>query len=179
MYMDDDEIGRAVAADLEECWQGEGWYRICFTDGMGSYPATWYETEGELADDLRGAYGDAGEIHLPYAEISVIDQAVEKVWQGEGWYRVTGGDGEKWEPDFYVTRECLVPHSWVQGISLAHRIEILALRFPLLGDFLIRNGISKTCTIDTDGRFKTDTDFFCHLIVWDHYFLAVSHHGNW
>ena len=31
--MDDDEIGRAVAADLEECWQGEGWYRICFTDG--------------------------------------------------------------------------------------------------------------------------------------------------
>ena len=41
-------------------------------------------------------------------EISVIDQAVEKVWQGEGWYRVTGGDGEKWEPDFYVTRECLV-----------------------------------------------------------------------
>lgn len=39
MYTDDDEIGRAVAADLEECWQGEGWYRICFTDGMGSYPA--------------------------------------------------------------------------------------------------------------------------------------------
>lgn len=108
MYTDDDEIGRAVAADLEECWQGEGWYRICFTDGMGSYPATWYGTEADLADDLRGAYGDAGEIHLPYAEISVIDQAVEKVWQGEGWYRVTGGDGEKWEPDFYVTRECLV-----------------------------------------------------------------------
>lgn len=48
MYTDDDEIGRAVAADLEECWQGEGWYRV------------------------------------------------------------TGGDGEKWEPDFYVTRECLV-----------------------------------------------------------------------
>ena len=108
IYTDDDEIGRAVAADLEECWQGEGWYRICFTDGMGSYPATWYGTEADLADDLRGAYGDAGEIHLPYAEISVIDQAVEKVWQGEGWYRVTGGDGEKWEPDFYVTRECLV-----------------------------------------------------------------------
>ena len=108
MYTDDDEIGRAVAADLEECWQGEGWYRICFTDGMGSYPATWYGTQADLADDLRGAYGDAGEIHLPYAEISVIDQAVEKVWQGEGWYRVTGGDGEKWEPDFYVTRECLV-----------------------------------------------------------------------
>ena len=80
MYTDDDEIGRAVAADLEECWQGEGWYRICFTDGMGSYPATWYGTEADLADDLRGAYGDAGEIHLPYAEISVI----------------------------YVTRECLV-----------------------------------------------------------------------
>lgn len=75
---------------------------------MGSYPATWYGTEADLADDLRGAYGDAGEIHLPYAEISVIDQAVEKVWQGEGWYRVTGGYGEKWEPDFYVTRECLV-----------------------------------------------------------------------
>lgn len=55
MYTDDDEIGRAVAADLEECWQGDGWYRICFTDGMGSYPATWYGTEADLADDLRGA----------------------------------------------------------------------------------------------------------------------------
>ena len=75
---------------------------------MGSYPATWYGAEADLAGGLRGAYGDAGEIILPYAEISVIDQAVEKVWQGEGWYRVTGGDGEKWEPDFYVTRECLV-----------------------------------------------------------------------
>lgn len=92
MYTDDDEIGRAVAADLEECWQGEGWYRICFTDGMGSYPATWYGTEADLADDLRGAYGDAGEIHLPYAEISVIDQAVEKVWQGRG---MVSGDGRR------------------------------------------------------------------------------------
>lgn len=92
MYTDDDEIGRAVAADLEECWQGEGWYRICFTNGMGSYPATWYGAEADLAGGLRGAYGDAGEIHLPYAEISVIDQAVEKVWQGEGWYR---GDGRR------------------------------------------------------------------------------------
>lgn len=58
--------------------------------------------------DARGAYEGAGELHLPYAEISVIDQAVEKVWQGEGWYRVTDGYGEEWEPDFYVTRECLV-----------------------------------------------------------------------
>ena len=41
-------------------------------------------------------------------EINKSEAIVEKVWQGEGWYRVTGGDGEKWEPDFYVTRECLV-----------------------------------------------------------------------
>lgn len=40
---------------------------------MGSYPATWYGAEADLAGGLRGAYGDAGEIHLPYAEISVID----------------------------------------------------------------------------------------------------------
>lgn len=38
----------------------------------------------------------------------MIDQTVEKVWQGEGWYRVTDGYGKEWEPDFYVTRECLV-----------------------------------------------------------------------
>lgn len=71
MYTDDDEIGRAVAADLEECWQGEGWYRICFTDGMGSYPATWYGTEADLADDLRGAYDEAsfsGAICVPRVE---------------------------------------------------------------------------------------------------------------
>ncbi|MFR4801891.1 MAG: hypothetical protein ACLT98_00245 [Eggerthellaceae bacterium] len=59
--------------------------------------ATWYETEEELADDLRGAYEGASELHLPYAEISVIDQAVEKVWQGDGWYQATDGYGEKWE----------------------------------------------------------------------------------
>lgn len=107
-YMDEYEIERAVAGDLEGCWRGAGWYRVCFSDGAGSYPAAWYETEAELADDLRGAYEGAGELHLPYAEISVIDQAVERVWQGEGWYRVTDGYGEEWEPDFYVTRECLV-----------------------------------------------------------------------
>lgn len=58
-YMDEDEIERAVSGDLKECWQGAGWYRVCFSDGARSYPATWYETEEELADDLRGAYEQA------------------------------------------------------------------------------------------------------------------------
>lgn len=50
-YMDEDEIERAVSGDLKECWQGAGWYRVCFSDGARSYPATWYETEEELAAD--------------------------------------------------------------------------------------------------------------------------------
>lgn len=33
---------------------------------------------------------------------------LEECRRGEGWYRVTDGNGERWEPDFYVTRECLV-----------------------------------------------------------------------
>lgn len=118
-YMDEDEIERAVAGDLEECWQGAGWYRICFSDGARSYPATWYETEAELADDLRDAYEGATELHLPYAEISVIDQAVEKIWQGEGWYQVT-----------YVTRGCLVEvlrdayeQASIGGVTCVPRIE--------------------------------------------------------
>lgn len=40
-YMDEDEIERAVSGDLKECWQGAGWYRVCFSDGARSYPATW------------------------------------------------------------------------------------------------------------------------------------------
>lgn len=40
MYTDDDEIGRAVAADLEECWQGEGWYRVTGGDGGGIGPSS-------------------------------------------------------------------------------------------------------------------------------------------
>ncbi|MFR4570076.1 MAG: hypothetical protein ACLT5H_08205 [Collinsella stercoris] len=129
-YMDEDEIERAVSGDLKECWQGAGWYRVCFSDGARSYPATWYETEEELADDLRGAYEGASELHLPYAEISVIDQAVEKVWQGDGWYQATDGYGEKWEPDFYVTRECLVEvlrgayeQASIDGTTCVPRIE--------------------------------------------------------
>lgn len=83
-----------------------------------------------MPDSLRGAYEGASELHLPYAEISVIDQAVEKVWQGDGWYQATDGYGEKWEPDFYVTRECLVEvlrgayeQASIDGTTCVPRIE--------------------------------------------------------
>lgn len=92
MYTDDDEIGAPSLPIWRNAGRARAGDRICFTDGMGSYPATWYGTEADLADDLRGAYGDAGEIHLPYAEISVIDQRSRRSGQGRG---MVSGDGRR------------------------------------------------------------------------------------
>lgn len=65
---DSDEIEDMVREDVEDAWEGEGWYQVSYSDGGQSYDERWYGTSNELADDLRGAYEDATETHLPYAE---------------------------------------------------------------------------------------------------------------
>lgn len=67
-YYDSDEIEDMVREDVEDAWEGEGWYQVSYSDGGQSYDERWYGTSDELADDLRGAYEDATETHLPYAE---------------------------------------------------------------------------------------------------------------
>lgn len=65
---DSDEIEDMVREDVEDAWEGEGWYQVSYSDGGQSYDERWYGTSDELADDLRGAYACATETHLPYAE---------------------------------------------------------------------------------------------------------------
>ncbi len=67
-YYESDEIEDMVRKDVEDAWEGEGEYVITYTDGGQAYEPRWYGTSDELADDLRGAYADATETHLPYAE---------------------------------------------------------------------------------------------------------------
>lgn len=67
-YYDSDEIEDMVREDVEDAWEGDGWYQVSYSDGGRSYDERWYGTSDELADDLRGAYEDATETHLPYAE---------------------------------------------------------------------------------------------------------------
>ena len=67
-YYDSDEIEDMVREDVEDAWEGEGWYQVRFSDGGQPYDEVWYGTSDELADDLRGAYASATETHLPYAE---------------------------------------------------------------------------------------------------------------
>lgn len=68
---DDDKLEDAIAKDVEEAWDGEGYYEIAFSDGGQPWTnegPLCLETAEELADELRAAYGEATETHLPYAE---------------------------------------------------------------------------------------------------------------
>lgn len=67
-YYESDEIEDMVREDVDDAWEGEGWYQVRFSDGGQPYDETWYGTGIELANDLRSAYADATETHLPYAE---------------------------------------------------------------------------------------------------------------
>ena len=59
-----------VAKDVEDAWKGPGSYDILFSDcGKWTNDGPIYcESEDDLADELRAAYGSSTETHLPYAE---------------------------------------------------------------------------------------------------------------
>ena len=59
-----------------EAWQGDGWYRIGWSDGgmdWTSDGALWFNDAGEIYDELRNAESYETETHLAYAE-----------WLGDG-----------------------------------------------------------------------------------------------
>lgn len=70
MYYSENEIEEMVAEDIK-AWDGEGYYSIAFSDGGMKWTNeghVYFATPDELADELRAAYSDATETHLPYAE---------------------------------------------------------------------------------------------------------------
>lgn len=70
MYYSENEIEEMVAEDIK-AWDGEGFYEIEYSDGGMKWTnegSVYFATPEELADELRAAYGDATETHLPYAE---------------------------------------------------------------------------------------------------------------
>lgn len=58
---------RAVA-DMESCWEGEGFYEIRWSDGDQPWTEshTYFGDEGSLFEALCGAYWNSTETHLPF-----------------------------------------------------------------------------------------------------------------
>lgn len=52
---------------VKSMWQGEGWYRIAYSDGL-KWDLHWYEYPIELREVYQSAYRSATEFHLPYIE---------------------------------------------------------------------------------------------------------------
>lgn len=56
-----------VSYYVDAIWQGEGWYRIAYSDGL-KWQALWYEYPFALREDYESAYQSASEFHLPYID---------------------------------------------------------------------------------------------------------------
>lgn len=55
----------------ENIWQGEGWYRIGFSDGGQDWTndgPLWIETERALVEEMDAARGNSTDTHIPFAE---------------------------------------------------------------------------------------------------------------
>lgn len=92
MFYTEAEIEEMVAEDVK-AFECEGYYEIAFSDGGMKWTnegPLYFETAEELADELRAAYGDATETHLPYAE--KVDN-----FQGAGWYSFNDDDEDERE----------------------------------------------------------------------------------
>lgn len=57
--------------DAKEAWDGEGYYRIGWSDGGMDWTSNgpvWFDDESDLASELLSAYDSSMDTHLPYAE---------------------------------------------------------------------------------------------------------------
>ena len=66
-----------IRYEAEQAWQGEGSYRILWSDG-GEWTndgPVWVESVEDLAGLLEGAYEDSTETHLPYVEAAPMRRA--------------------------------------------------------------------------------------------------------
>jgi len=54
----------------EHGWNGEGWYRIAFSDGQQDWTndgAIWLETRAQYEDEMEAARATETETHLAYS----------------------------------------------------------------------------------------------------------------
>lgn len=65
--------------DLSSGWEGEGWYYVCWSDGMTERDWVWIETEHDFREQMKSLDYWASEYHLPYLE-RVDDDEVEDWW---------------------------------------------------------------------------------------------------
>lgn len=68
------EQAEAARRDVDECWKGEGWYDIRWSDGGCFGDPRFYYDEDDLLGDLVSAYDESTDTHLPYPEF---------IWDGE------------------------------------------------------------------------------------------------
>lgn len=63
---------KEVNETADECWEGEGYYRIAWSDGGMDWTnngPVWFEYKDGLAAELEAAYQFKTDTHLPYAEL--------------------------------------------------------------------------------------------------------------
>lgn len=67
------EEAEEVNEIVEECWQGDGYYRIAWSDGGTDWTSNgpiWFGFKDDLAAEIEAAYGSKTDTHLPYAELA-------------------------------------------------------------------------------------------------------------
>ena len=69
--MQDSDEFEQIVRKHEIIWEGEGWYRIGWSDGgmnWTSNGSVWFESEDQLTDEYMAAWNDATDTHLPFVE---------------------------------------------------------------------------------------------------------------
>lgn len=64
-------MAEEVNETADECWEGEGYYRIAWSDGgdCTNNGPVWLEYKDDLVAELEVAYQFKTDTHLPYAEL--------------------------------------------------------------------------------------------------------------
>lgn len=61
----------APREDNFDCWKGQGYYRIAYSDGGQDYTSdgpVWFESYLQIEEAMEDAWKSATPTHLPYSE---------------------------------------------------------------------------------------------------------------